>query len=72
MKKCETKKNGKIAKRKHTFQGFASSDNVEILNSFNPELQLKNTESLIKSKLIGLLFELRGCKLVAVFKKIES
>ena len=29
--------------------------NVEILNSFDPELQPKDTESAIKSKLIELL-----------------
>ena len=47
-----------------------------ILNSFNPELQLKDTESAIKSKLIDLLTQLKGFKfvttLVLVFKKIES
>ena len=46
------------------------------MNSFNPELQLKDTESAIKSKLIGLLTQLRGFKfvttLVLVFKKIKS
>ena len=50
--------------------------NVEILNSFNLELQLKDTESVIKSKLIELLIQLNGFKfvttLVLVFKKIES
>ena len=30
----------------------ASTYNVEILNSFNLELQLRDTESAIKSKLI--------------------
>ena len=47
-----------------------------MLNSFNPELQLKDTESEIKSKLIELLTQLKGFKFVAtlllVFKKIES
>ena len=43
-------KNVKITKRAHAFKGFASSCNVEILNSFNPELQLKDTESAIKKK----------------------
>ena len=55
---------------------FKSSYNVEILNSFNPELQLKDTESAIKSKLIDLLTQLKGFKFVTtfflVFKKIES
>ena len=46
------------------------------MNSFNPELQLKDTESTIKNKLKKLLTELRGPKfvttLVLVYKKIES
>ena len=69
------KKNVKIIKRAHALKGYASSDNVEILNSFNPELQLKDTESAIKNKLIELLSESRGFRfvtLVLVFKKIES
>ena len=49
-------------------KGFSSTYNVEILNSFNPELQLKDTESEVKSKLIELLTQL----IVLVFKKIES
>ena len=48
-------KNIKITKWAHAFKGFASSYNVEILNSFNPELKLKDSESSIKSKLIDLL-----------------
>ena len=50
--------------------------NVEILNSFNPELQLKDAESVIKSNLIELLTHLKGFKfvktLVLVFKKVKS
>ena len=69
-------KNIKITKREHAFKGYASTYNVEILNSFNPELQLKNFMSAIKSKLIELLTQLREFKFVAllalVFKKIES
>ena len=49
---------------------------VEILIFFNPELQLKDTESAIKNKLIDLLPVLRGFKFVTTFilefKKIES
>ena len=49
---------------------------VEILNCSNPKPQLKDTESVIKSKLINLLSELRGFKfattLALMFKKIES
>ena len=44
-KKC---KNNKKA---HAFKGFASSYNLEILNSFNPEQQLKDTESSGRNKL---------------------
>ena len=47
-------KNIKI-KQKHSFKGYGSTYNVEILNYFNPDLQLKDTESTIKSKLIELL-----------------
>ena len=49
---------------------------LKLFNFFNPELQLINTESEIKSKLIELLTQLKGFKflttLVLVFKKIES
>ena len=37
-------KNGKLTKREHAFKGFASTHNVEILNSFNPRLQLKDLQ----------------------------
>ena len=44
--------------------------------AFNPELQLKDTESAIKNKLIDFLTELNGFKFVTtlaiVFKKTES
>ena len=69
-------KNIKITKREHAFKGFASTYNVEILNYLKLELQLKYTESVIKSKLIELLTHLKGFKfmttLVLVFEKIES
>ena len=42
---CE--KNVKIEKWEHTFKGFASFLNVEILNSLNTKLQLKDTESAV-------------------------
>ena len=61
-------KNAKMTKWKHAFK---SSYNVEILFFFNPGLQLKNTESVIKIKLIALLSESNGFKfattLVLVF-----
>ena len=60
----------------HAFKGFASTYNVAILNSFNPELQLKDIGSAIKCKLIHLLAHLKGFKfvttLILLFKKIES
>ena len=69
-------KNVKITKQTHAFRGYASSDSVEILNSFNPELQLKDNESAIKNKLKNMLTELKRfkfeVKLVLVLKKIES
>ena len=37
---------------------------IEILNSFNPELQLKDSYYAIKNKLKKLLTELRGFKLL--------
>ena len=48
-------KNIKITKREHTFKGYASTYNFEILSSFNPEVPLKDIESVIKSKVIELL-----------------
>ena len=38
--------------------------NVEVLNSFNPGLQLKNTKSVVKNKLKKLLNELRDLNLL--------
>ena len=62
-----------MKKRKYAFKGYASIYNVEALNSFNPELQLKDTKSAVKSKLTELLTWLKGFKFVAtlvlVFKK---
>ena len=43
--------NWKIRKRTDTFKGFLSFYNVETLNSFDTELQLKGTETAIKNKL---------------------
>ena len=49
---------------------------LKFLNYFNPELQLKDTKSSIKRKLIELLTQSKGFKfvttLVLVFKKTES
>ena len=46
------------------------------MNSFNSELQLKDTESTVKKKLMDLFSELKDIKfvttLVLKFKKIQS
>ena len=55
--------NRKIAKESHAFKGYASSYNVQILNSLNPGLQLKYTQSTIKNMLKDLLSE-KGFKFV--------
>ena len=66
----------KLPKRAYAFQVFTSIHNVETLNSYNPELQLKDTEFENKSELTNLLTQIKGFKfvptLVLVFKKIES
>ena len=50
-------KKAKIIKRAHHFKNHAHTyaHTVEISNSFNPELQLKNTEFASKNKLKRLL-----------------
>ena len=53
------KKNSKIIKRSLFCGGYVSTYNVEILNYFNPELQLKDAEFAIKNKLIKLLPRLK-------------
>ena len=53
--------------KEHAFKEFASTYNVGIPNSFNPELQLKYTESAIRSKLIELLTQLKGFRFVTTF-----
>ena len=59
-------------KRAHAFKGYASTCNDDILNSFNPELQLKDTESAFKSKLIELLSELREFRFLATLALVFS
>ena len=79
QKKCENFLNGKnvkITKQEHASTGYASTFNVKNSNSFNHEIQVKNIESTIKSKLIELLTHLKGFKfvttLVLMFNDIES
>ena len=54
----------KMAKSGHTCKNYAHTYNIEILNSFNLELKLQNTESVFKNRLRTLLNELRGFKFV--------
>ena len=49
--------NVKIANLSHTYKGNVSTQNVDILNSSNPVLQLKNTEFPPKRKFKDLLSE---------------
>ena len=69
------KKQQQKTKLKHAFKGYASTYNVEVLNTFNPDLQL-GAESAFKCKIIELLTQLKGFKfvttLVLMFKKTES
>ena len=44
-----TKKNIKITKQEYAFKGYASTFNVDTLNSVNSELQLEDTKSAIKT-----------------------
>ena len=64
-------KNAKITKQSPALKGSGNYYNVAV---FNPELLLENTESTIRNKLIDLLSELKGFKLVTIlvleFKKI--
>ena len=58
------------------FQGFPSTYNMDIFNYFNPKVQFKDTESVIKSQLINFLTHLKSFKLsktlFSAFKKIET
>ena len=69
-------KHAKIMKQSHACKGYANTYSVEILNSFNRELKIYDTESGIKNKLIDLLSELRRFKfvktLVLGFKNVEN
>ena len=50
-------------KRSHAYESYACTYNI--LNSFNLELQLKNTKFASRNKLTGLLPELKRFKFVA-------
>ena len=49
----------------HAYKGYVSIYNIEILNSFNPRLRLKDFESTIRGKQKDLLTELKGFEYVA-------
>ena len=55
-------KNSKITKQSHAYKGYKSTCNIDLLNSFNPELQLKDSESAIKKIRKYLLTEMKGFK----------
>ena len=63
----------KVAKQSYAHKGYTSTYSVEILNSLNPELPLKDSEYAMRNKLIDLLTESKGFKfmtsLVLKFKK---
>ena len=46
----------KISTQERGFKGYASTYNINILNYFNPEIQLKDTDSAINR----FLYELKG------------
>ena len=53
-------KDVKVTKRANAFKGYASSYNVEILNYFNPELQLKDTNYVIKNKFKKIIVSIKS------------
>ena len=65
-------------KKQELVKGFANTfaNNVEILNSLNPKMQLEDIDSTIKIQLVESLAQLKGFRFVAslvlVFKKIKS
>ena len=69
-------KNILIRKWSHVYKGYGSTHNVETLSSFNPELQLKDTESAIKNELMDFLCKLRESEFMTTldleFQKMES
>ena len=73
MKIFWVKKNIKITKWKHaSSKAMQVLIMLKVLNSFNPELQLKDTEFAIKSKLIELLTQLKGFKFVTILVLVSK
>ena len=56
--KIKATKTGKITKLSQAYKSYASTCNIENLNSFNHELQVKDTESTIRNKIKHILTEL--------------
>ena len=69
-------KNAKITNQSHAYKGYSGTYIVEMLNSFNSELQPEDTESAIRNKLRDILSAFKWFKfvtnLVLEFKKLES
>ena len=53
-------KNAKIMMQSIAYKGYVSTYNFEILNSFNYELQPKDTDSVVRNKLNNLVTKLKG------------
>ena len=63
-----SKKDVKLTKREHAFKDYASTYNVDILNLFNSDLQLKDIETAITSVLIELLTQLKRFQFVTTLQ----
>ena len=70
------KRNAKIRKWFHACKGYANTYSVKVLNSVNPELQLKDNEYASTNTLLDLLNKPKTFKFVTTlnleFQKIES
>ena len=56
----------------HVYKGYASTDSIKVLNSFNFELQLKDNEFAIRNELLidlltGLKYQIT--KIIKRYKK---
>ena len=52
-------KKAKITKQSYACKGYVSTDIAKILNSFNPDLQVEDSESIIKHRRKDLLTGLK-------------
>ena len=57
----------KITKWSYSYKCYESTYDVEILNSFNHELQLKNNKPAIRNKVKDLMAKLAGSKFVTTW-----